>query len=184
MVTTPYAVGTCSCGAVSLAVDVKPLMSYNCHCSNCRAYVSKYRENPVPCHAAGAFFKWNVSLKQDSEQHMEYEHTSALFGLFAMSRGRCKHCKQPIWESGERLVVPFAMVSGTPLLKNIEPTTNLFYNSGPQQGPTEGLKTLYTDLGSLLYELYYIASRAIPLLPWSIYKRMARDKQNRSLKTD
>ena len=172
-----YAQGTCSCGACSLAVDMKPFLLYNCHCSHCRRFASSChhengKPNPkAPYHGGGAVFKWNVAIR--GQEHIEYEQSSSLGGLFAMSRGRCRKCKEGIWESGERAVLPFAMVMGKPLLKNLEPNVDIYYDSGYKRGPT--LETvLYSDLGSLLYELVIIVFVAIPCIPWSLYKRMVR----------
>ena len=164
--------GSCSCGAVSIALDMKPFLAYNCHCSHCRGFGSKYKTQPVPYHGGGAVWKWNVALQ--GQDQIEYERSTSLGGLFAMSRGRCKKCHDPIWESGERAILPFAMVMSEPLLP-FQPDTDIFYNSGYQKGPT-GKTVIKSDLGSLLYEIYLIVFVAIPMLPWSLFKRLGRKK--------
>jgi hypothetical protein len=65
------------------------------------------------------------------------------------------------------------MVMTEPLLPGIIPDVDIFYDSGAKIMPTTP-KVIYTDLGSLLYEIYIIAVVAIPLLPWSIFKRFTR----------
>ena len=104
---------------------------------------------------------------------MEYERSSALGGIVAMSRGRCKKCHQTIWESGERAFLPVAMVMAEPLLPEVKPNVDIYYDSGLKGGPT-GARVLHSDLGSLLYEIYVIAFIAIPMIPWSIIKRLMR----------
>lgn len=175
-----FSSGTCQCGAVSLAIDIKPFLTYNCHCSHCREFASRYRSEPVPFHGGGAVWKWNVALRKGHD-HLEYERSCALGGLFAMSRGRCRTCHQPIWEKGERFILPFAMVMAQPLLPELEPDTDLFYNSGLQQGPT-GSTVIRSDGGSLLYELYVIVCVAIPSLPWSIFQRLTRGQSGKETK--
>jgi hypothetical protein len=125
----------------------------------------------APYHTGGAVFKWNVSI--NGKENIEYEHSSSLGGLFAMSRGRCQKCKEGIWESGKRVVLPFAMVMGKPLLKELEPNIDIYYDSGYKQGPTTS-KVLHSDLGSLLYEIVIIFFVAVPAIPWSIFRRMMR----------
>ena len=173
-----YAHGTCSCGAISLGIDMKPFLLYNCHCSHCRRFASSCQHDGktnsnAPYHGGGAVFKWNVAIR--GKEHIEYEQSSSLGGLFAMSRGRCRKCKEGIWESGERAVLPFAMVMGKPLLANLEPNVDMYYDSGFRRGPTTK-KVLYSDLGSLLYELAIIVFVAIPCISWSLYKRMMRPR--------
>lgn len=166
-----YRSGTCQCGAVSIAIDIKPFLTYNCHCSHCRGFASKYHQSkPAKYHGGAAVWKWNVALQ--GQENISYEKSSSLGGLFAMSRGRCSKCHQPIWESGERAILPFAMVMTEPLLK-LQPNTDIFYNSGLQEKPT-GKTVVKSDLGSLLYEIYLIVFVAIPLIPWSIFKRLLR----------
>jgi hypothetical protein len=175
-----YSSGKCHCGAVSIAIDMRPFLTYNCHCSHCRDFASRYRPEPVPFHGGGAVWKWNVDIKTTTDDVMEYERSYALGGLFAMSRGRCRICHQPIWEKGERAILPLAMVMTHPLLPELHPDTDIFYNSGLQQGPTPGSTTiLRSDWGSLLYELFVIVFVAIPLLPYSIFQRLTRQQQQR-----
>jgi hypothetical protein len=114
---------------------------------------------------------WNVAIA--GHENVEYERSCALGGLFAMSRGRCRTCHEPIWEKGERAILPFAMVMTEPLLPELKPNTDIFYDSGLQQGPTAPT-VIRTDFGSLLYELYVIVFVAIPWLPWSILQRFIR----------
>ena len=162
-----YSSGTCHCGAVSIAIDMKPFLTYNCHCSHCRAFASRYGSEPVPFHGGGAVWKWNVAFlpghdnNKDDDALMEYERSTSLGGLFGMSRGRCRICHQPIWERGERAIFPFAMVMTAPLLPELHPDTDIYYDSGLQQGPTTST-VIRSDLGSLLYELYLIVVVAIP----------------------
>ena len=191
-----YSAGQCQCGAVSIAIDMKPFLSYNCHCSHCRGFASRCsrsktdtntsttsssapKQGPVLYHGGGFLWKWNVHLIRGQE-NIEYESSSALFGLVAMKRGRCKMCRQAIWESGERFILPLAMVMAAPLLPEIRPDTDIFYNSGYQQGPT-GTRILRTDIGSLAYEIFLIVVQAIPMIPWSLYKRLARPKKTGSM---
>jgi hypothetical protein len=163
--------GSCRCGAVSLSIDMKPFLTYNCHCSHCRAFASKFEGRELPYHGGAAVWKWNVAIRGDDK--IEYEQTSSLGGLFSMSRGRCSNCHQPIWESGERAILPLAMVMAEPFLPGIKPNVDLFYDSGAKIRPTAS-RVLYTDLGSLLYEIYLVLFVAIPMLPWSLFKRLTR----------
>ena len=116
-------------------------------------------------------WKWNVAIQ--GEEHIEYEQSTSLGGLFAMSRGRCAKCHSCVVEKGKRLIIPFCMVMGEPLLPGIKPEVDIFYNSGYKKGPT-GSKVIYSDLGSLLYEISLIVFVAIPLIPWSVFKRLTR----------
>ncbi|KAL3922649.1 MAG: hypothetical protein SGILL_002093 [Bacillariaceae sp.] len=178
-----YSHGKCQCGAISLGIDTKPLFTYNCHCSHCRGFSSRCRahsndtakdgdtKQASSYHSAAAVWKWNVAIQ--GHEHIEYEKSKSLGGLFSMARGRCRKCHEAIWESGERAVLPFAMVMGKPLLKNIEPEVDIYYDSGYQLGPTTS-KVIKSDVGSLCYELFLIIFVAIPLIPWSIFKRMMR----------
>ena len=165
-----YRTGSCQCGAVSIGIDMKPFLAYNCHCSHCRGFASKYLSTPAPYHGGGDVWKWNVALQ--GQDNITYERSTALGGLFAMSRGRCSNCHQTIWESGERAILPFAMVMAEPLLK-LEPDTDIFYDSGLKGKPT-GKTVVRTDWGSLLFEIYLIVFVAIPMLPWSVFKRLTR----------
>lgn len=122
-----FSAGTCPCGAVSVAIDLKPFFTYNCHCSNCRAYASRFQPEPLPFNGGAVVWKWNVTLY--GTENIEYESSAAVGGLFAMSRGRCSKCHQPVWESGSRVLFPFAMVSTTPVLK-LKPNTDIFYDLG------------------------------------------------------
>ena len=173
---TCFASGQCQCGQVKISIDTQPFLSYNCHCSHCRGFASKHAPEPAAYHGGGAVWKWNVKVDGD----MDYEPSTSLGGLFAMERGRCSSCKQPVWESGERLILPFAMVMSKPVL-DFEPDTDIFYDSG-LKGGTTGDVVIRSDLGSLLYEVYLIAFKAIPLIPWSLYKRVTRPSP--SVKSD
>jgi hypothetical protein len=166
--------GSCSCGKIKIGVDIDPFLNYNCHCSHCREFASKENTKAL-YHAAGAMWCWNVDL-EDEQKVMEYNKTSALVGLFAMSRGRCRYCKDPMIEYCHRLVAPFVMVP-TNVLGLPPPDTNIFYNSGLKQG-THGLHTLYTDFGSLMYEIWIILIVAIPSIPKSILTRLGRGRNN------
>lgn len=157
--------GRCSCGAIKIGITANPVMKYNCHCSHCRAFASKYKDKPVPYHGAVAVWRWTVALN-DNDDLLEYEETTGVGGLFGLSRGRCSECKDTIWERGTRLVSCFAMVSAEPL--QIEPDENLYYNSGLQNGPHGLRTTIYTDLGSLAYELYVIFTFGLLGLPASL----------------
>jgi hypothetical protein len=104
------------------------------------------------------------------EGDIEFERSTGLgaASLFALHRGRCASCKQPVWEKGARLAFLYAMVA-IPPLQGIEPDTNIYYDSGLKQG-TLGLKTtIYSDFGSLLYEVGLVMMVSIRLLPTSIF---------------
>ena len=101
------------------------------------------------------------------QEDFEYEETFALYGLFALSRAKCANCKQPMLEQCHRLVGGFAMVDAATLGLE-QSNVNIYYNSGLQQGPLNVSKTLYSDLGSLLYEIWIICTRVIPMLPRAI----------------
>jgi len=104
---------------------------------------------------------------------IEYAPTTALWGLYAMSRGRCAICKEPVLEKCERLIAPFAMIP-CELLK-IEPDVNIYYGSGLKKG-NNGLKTVYSDLGSLLFEIFLIVVKGLPTLPTSLLVLMLGQK--------
>ncbi|CAB9521450.1 expressed unknown protein [Seminavis robusta] len=162
--------GKCRCGSVSIAIDTKPFLTYNCHCSHCRAFASRHRSEPAAYHGGGAVFKWNVAL--EGEENIEYEQSTSLGGLLAMSRGRCSKCHECIWESGERAMLPVAMVM-TELLPNLNPDTDIFYDSGLKGGPTTST-VIRSDLGSLFYEIIVILFMAVPTIPWTVLKRLTR----------
>lgn len=154
--------GTCSCGSVTFGIDTDPLMVYHCHCSHCRQFAST--NELAPYHTAAMMWRWNVHV----EGEIEYVQTTALLGLFAMARGKCVKCKDPIWEKGQRAVAPYAMVMAEPL--QIKADTNIFYNSGYKNGPSDMKRTLCTDFGSLIYEIYIVLVVGIPMLPVSLFQ--------------
>ena len=161
--------GRCNCGAVRIGILTDPIMAYSCHCSHCRAFGSKYANEPIVCYPAAFVWKWSVRIMDGD---IEYESSTGVGGLFSLQRGRCVSCKQPIWERGGRLAVPYAMVS-IPPLQGLQPDTNIYYDSGLKQG-TRGMKTtIYSDTGSLLYEIWLVVTIAIPQLPaliWTLWK--------------
>ena len=155
--------GTCSCGSVQIGIDTDPIMVYRCHCSHCRHFATKTSERPAPYQAAAMMWRWNVHVEGD----LVYEHTTALLGLFGLARGKCAMCKDSVWEKGERAVATYAMVMIEPL--KLEPDTNIFYNSGLMNGCMNMKRTIYTDIGSLIYEIYVVLFVGIPMLPVSLY---------------
>jgi len=155
--------GRCSCGSVRLSIDVDPIMTYNCHCSRCRSFAN------ADFHQGAAVWSWNAQVEGD----LEYKNTTSLFGLFAMSRGSCAKCKDPMYEACHRLIAPYAMVSSKPF--GFKANSNLFYDSGKQLG-TQGLRTVRSDIGSLLFEILMIIFVAIPSIPRSLIARMNRKK--------
>lgn len=158
--------GQCKCGAVKVGLLTDPLMKFNCHCSHCRGFASKYHEQePKPTYNP-TVFAWRWSAKV--EGNVEYEHTVALGGLFAIKRGRCASCKQPMFETGGRVAAPYAMVMAEPL--GIAVDTNLYYDSGVKEGPTDNIRvTIHSDIGSLLYEIWIIMTVGLAMLPFSIF---------------
>jgi len=72
-------------------------------------------------------------------------------------------------------VFPFAIVMTEPLLKGLKPDVDMYYDSGLKGGPTTP-KVLYSDMGSVLYEIGLIVFIAVPFIPWSLYKRLTRKK--------
>ncbi|KAI2500335.1 Reverse transcriptase (RNA-dependent DNA polymerase) [Fragilaria crotonensis] len=119
----------------------------------------------VNCGFNTAVFVWRWSVK--TEGTIEYEQSVALGGLFAMQRGRCASCKDPMWERGQRLAAPYAMVMAKPL--GVVPDTNLCYDSGYKKGPADVKVTIYSDLGSLAYELWIVLTVAMWHLPQSVF---------------
>lgn len=154
--------GSCGCGAVTIGLDTDPFLNYNCHCSHCRSFANSSFQS------GAAAWRWNVK----TTGMIHYDRTTALFGLFGMSRGRCANCREPVVEWCERFVWPFVMVVSKPL-KLAPPNVNLFYDSGLKEG-TKDLLTIRSDLGSLLYEVLIIVVVAIPSLPRSLYARLTR----------
>ena len=142
--------GTCACGSVRISLLTDPVMLYNCHCSHCRAFASMHEKEPRPYQQACAVWRWTVLV---DEGEVEYQHTVGAWGLFSLQRGRCRQCKDPIWERGGRLAYPYCMVATKPLA--LEPDVNLYYDSGLKQGLL-GLRTIRTDLGSFLFEALII----------------------------
>ena len=169
--------GKCKCGAVRVGILSEPIMKYNCHCSHCRGFASRYEKEPAPYYASAFVWRWSVQVDGD----IEFERSTGLgaASLFALQRGRCAACKQPVWEKGERLAFLYAMVA-IPPLQGVESDTNIYYNSGLKQG-TLGLKTtIYSDFGSLLYEVGLVMMVSIRLLPASIFALFG----NRKFKED
>jgi hypothetical protein len=169
--------GACRCGKVRIGIDIDPFLIYNCHCSRCRAFAS-HEKDPALFHAGAAVWRWNVHVDSDDDDLLKYERTSANGGLFAMSRGRCRECNDPMVEYCHRLVAPFVMVACDPFKDLPSPDTNIFYNSGYQKG-TGGLRTIHTDLGSLFYEVWIILIVAIPSIPRSIWSRLTRPESRK-----
>lgn len=155
--------GTCSCGAVHVGLLTEPLMKYNCHCSICRRTASKYSKEKKPYHTGVFVWRWTAVVHGD----VEYERTTAMWGLFQLSRGRCKNCKDPVWEPGGRMLLPYAMVMAPPL--DIIPDTNIHYDSGYKEGPHDMKVTINSDMGSLAYELWILLTVGLPMLPYSIF---------------
>lgn len=169
--------GACRCGKVRIGIDIDPFLIYNCHCSHCRAFAS-HGGDPALFHAGAAVWRWNVQVDSDEDNILEYEQTSANVGLFSMSRGRCRDCKDPMIEYCHRMVAPFVMVAHSPLPGLPPPDTNIFYNSGHRKG-TGDLRTIHSDFGSLLYEVWIILIVAIPSIPRSIWSRFTRSNRKR-----
>lgn len=192
--------GSCQCGRVRVGILSEPFLKYNCHCSHCRAFASKYNDtiiaddgtdkssmnhNPTnggaPYHSGVFVWRWSVVLLEEEDERgrdeaIEYEYSSSLGGLFGLARGRCSNCKQPIWERGRILAAPYAMVM-VPPLRNVVPDTNIFYNSGYQKDTTAGVRrTIYTDFGSWMFEIWIVLSVAIPQLPSSIFEYLISKK--------
>jgi hypothetical protein len=186
--------GMCHCGKVRVEILSEPFLKYNCHCSHCRAFASKY-ESPssssscsaaddagcggnshhhdaglgLPYHPGVFVWRWSVVVEEEVRgQSIEYEYSSSLGGLFGLARGRCRSCKQPVWERGRRLAAPYAMVMAPPL-RHVVPDTNIFYNSGLQLGTGGASTTIYTDLGSWLYEIWVVLTVAVPQIPSSLF---------------
>ena len=179
-------------------------MKYNCHCSHCRTFVGKYwnednngessRRKPPPEYLSGcAVWKWQLVVRPGNNKDnnssnttttndlMEYEYTNGSFGLFSLQRGRCTKCKDPLVEYGGRLATLFAMVNVSPFQGTIQPTVNLHYDSGYRNsGPTgkdHGISTtIFTDSGSVLYEIYLILTIAIPQIPYTLFMWVFGDK--------
>ena len=182
--------GACQCGKVRVGILTEPFLKYNCHCSHCRAFASRYcatiadndgtckspegaaAVNRAPYHPGVFVWRWSVLLDEDGDEAIEYEYSSSLGGLFGLARGRCSNCKQPVWERGRRLAAPYAMVMAPPL-RNVVPDTNIFYNSGFQKGTVGARTTIYTDFGSWMFQIWIVLSVAIPQLPSSILMYLA-----------
>lgn len=162
--------GSCKCGAVKVGILTEPVMKYHCHCSNCRGFISKFEDKPKPYTSAVWVWRWALKVEGD----IDYTYTTALGGIMALQRGRCASCKQPVCESGGRLAAPYAMVLSPPL--DITPDTNIFYDSGFKQGPTDMKVTVNSDLGSLLYEIWILLTVAIPALPASIFALLRKSE--------
>ena len=153
--------GNCSCGLVQVELLTDPVMNYFCHCSHCRKFASEYEKEPRSYLAACAVWRWTVNVQGT----VEYTPSVGAWGLFSLKRGRCVQCKDPVWERGGRLAYPFRMVAAQPL--GLEPDVNLYYDSGFKDGPTH-VRTIQSDWGSLLYEIWLIVTVGIPRLPWSL----------------
>mmetsp|Transcript_57859 Transcript_57859/g.141363 ORF Transcript_57859/g.141363 Transcript_57859/m.141363 type:complete len:214 (+) Transcript_57859:200-841(+) len=189
--------GSCSCGRVKVGLLNEPMLKYNCHCSNCR----KFAGHNKPFHSGAMCWRWSVleimsvdgDVENSSNDIIEYEYTTGLFGLFGLARGRCRHCKDCILEKGRRLAAPYSMVMAPPL-KDLEPDTDIFYNSGVlvQQEKqsqsqtsddrrtttatttttTSSSRVLYTDFESVLFEIYTVLTSGLVSLPGSLLSRV------------
>mmetsp|Transcript_14314 Transcript_14314/g.23670 ORF Transcript_14314/g.23670 Transcript_14314/m.23670 type:complete len:171 (-) Transcript_14314:151-663(-) len=162
--------GACKCGAVKVGILTEPFMKYNCHCSHCRSFASKYEKEVKAYHPAMIVWRWSVKVEGD----IDYEQSVALGGLFALKRGRCANCKQPVWEKGERLAAPYAMVMAPAL--DMTPDTNIYYDSGYKKGPNDMKVTIYSDFGSLMYEMWILVTVALPLFPASILALLKKNE--------
>jgi hypothetical protein len=160
--------GKCTCGAVQVGILTEPIMKYNCHCSHCRRFASRYEDEKEPAAYYTSAFVWRWSVRVEGDVEFEQSTGVGAARLFGLQRGRCASCKQPVWEKGTRLALLYAMVA-IPPLQGLEPDTNIYYDSGLKQG-TLGLKTtIYSDLGSLLYEVGLVLMVSIRMLPTSIF---------------
>jgi hypothetical protein len=162
--------GSCQCGSVKIGLLTDPAIKYNCHCSHCRKFASAYSKEEQPYQAACAVWSWTVCVEGD----LDYTYTVGCKGLFSLARGRCAKCKDPMVERGGRAAIAFSMVVAKPL--KIQPDLNLYYDSGWKQGPNNLSVTIYSDLGSFLYEMWLILIHAIPQIPYSLYIWMFGDK--------
>lgn len=169
--------GSCRCGAVQVGVTTDPFLKYYCHCSNCRRFVSRYMEDDKkdakPYNSGGFVWRWSIVLMEGSEAQVEYEPTSAMMGLFAMQRGRCKKCHQPVFAKGQ-MGICYAGFVFLPTFTTWTPDTNIYYNSGLEQDDgvttphTSVKRTYYSDLGSLLGETWAFFTSGVMVLPLSI----------------
>jgi hypothetical protein len=129
---------TCSCGAVTIRTYTTSMLTFNCHCSHCRASTG------APYCESSMFWKCAVGLVGP----IEYHRTSAQGGLIGLDRGRCSDCHDPVIDVGRALLSMFRFPSAKVL--RLEPDTNIFYNSG-EQGGTLGLKTYKADFMSSVF---------------------------------
>ena len=164
--------GCCSCGKVQIGLLTNPIFTCNCHCSHCRGFASKHsKDGPKEYLPTCAVWKWSLVVRGE----LEYENTNGAGGIFALQRGRCVHCRDPVCEQGRRGAFTFATVMTNPL-PNVESDTNLYYDSGSKNGPNDMKVTIYSDIGSFFYQLWLVLIIGLPSLPMSIYVWMFADK--------
>lgn len=146
-------IGTCTCGAVTITTYTSPMLVFNCHCSKCRAFTSE-------TYSSSSMF-WKCAVRIDGEDHIEYKRTFAQYKTIGLSRGRCKDCRDPVIDVGRHLLGMFHFPSATVL--QLEPTTNIMYNSGEQLGTME-LITYRSDFMSSIFVYPIILYKGIPQL--------------------
>ena len=141
--------GECPCGSVVIETYTEPIMVFTCHCTHCQAYTGKSFSS------TSWFWKAAVSFSGD----VTYTTTSVHGGLVGLDRGKCSKCNSPVIEIGRGLLKGSICPSASAL--NLQPTFNLFYNSGRKEG-TMGLKTFYTDVSSNLFTVPILLFRGLP----------------------
>ena len=170
--------GSCRCGAIKVGLLTEPFLRFRCHCSNCRAFVSKYDKKAQPYNEGGFTWRWSIVDVSSDDGKLEYDSYTALGGLMSTRRGRCAQCHQPVLEYAGRFGWCFGFVL-LPSFASIAPLdTNLFYSSGLHPGTQDLARTLYSDFASLCYETWCVLTVGIFQLPELVWKRMRLDRND------
>ena len=148
--------GSCKCGKIKIKTYTSPLLVVNCHCSKCRSFTSE------PYSSTTLYLKSAVEI--EGKELLEFENTSIQCNTIGLSRCRCSICKQPVIDIGRLMFRGFTCPSAK--LLGLEPTCNMFYNSG-EKGGTMNLKTYYSDFMSTVFA-FPILFQA--LFQWIRYK--------------
>jgi len=163
--------GVCQCGACTVDCYSPPWLVVRCHCSKCR--VRLHRDFFDDC----IFWQFQVHATGP----LEYEKTTAMFGLLGMYRSSCQVCKEtPICNTGIHLAYGMAMVPAH-ILKStksdssdvegsLKPAANIHFASGLQLGDMGIPVTIHSDFGSHLYEVWKVFTRGLPTLIFGMFQ--------------
>ena len=154
------AIGSCSCGKVTVAQRHAGGASHlRCHCSKCRGQISETSEYTKE-HGQAASADYCCNIKASGP--VEYDCTMGTFSLcccYGMQRGACRECKEPVVGRGVGTMFWMSTIPNTAIMKRAggggeaypDVSANIFYSSrGEGYDEKNGLPTCDGDCCSLL----------------------------------